>query len=60
LQARKLYTGYTVKMIIEILGVKFKCSDKVLYAKDEVAREYIEAIKKGNGLARKILKQKTY
>lgn len=45
-------------MIIEILGVKINCSDKVLYARDEVAREYIEAIKKGKGLAEKFLKQK--
>lgn len=43
-------------MIIEILGVKFNCSDKVLYAKDEVAREYIDAMKKGKGLAKKMLK----
>lgn len=38
-------------MKIKILGVEVPVSDKVLYAD---AKEYIEAIKKGKGLAKKL------
>lgn len=43
-------------MKVTVLGQEIECEDKVIYVKDEVAKEYIKAFKKGKGLAKKILK----
>lgn len=41
---------------LNVLGVEFTVSDTILYADDGVYKEYIDAIKKGKGLAKKVLK----
>lgn len=47
-------------MIITISGVKFQTTGKTLVApKNKVVLSYLEAAKKGKGLAKKLLQNKT-